>query len=208
MGKIFKCFVFSITMLMVGCSETYTNKEIVNVSKGIDVGVIRIEAINKLNNHSKLISHGSGFVTTCSKLGTVIVTAAHILSDKYDYLDFKDSKRNSLNINYGRVHILPDDVALIEVKSGNIRPLRRSSLKSIGDPVVAMGYPSNSELRESKGKVISRMIHTSSDVDMGMSGGPVFDRHGNVVGIITLIRYGHDDNGEQVKTSFISPVDF
>ncbi len=92
-----------------------------------------------------------------------------------------------------------NDVALLKV-SGTFPALAVSHSRTakLGDPVVALGYPNvgvqGKELKLTRGEINSlagikddsRYFQMSAPVQPGNSGGPLLDRSGNVIGLVTL----------------------
>jgi uncharacterized protein len=134
--------------------------------------------------------YGSGVVVSA---GGDIVTNEHVIN------------------NCARIRIQPlglavrvvakdtrNDLALLRVESADLTParLRAGRAVRLGDDVIAIGYPLKGLL--SSGAVVTTGIvnamtgvnddtsafQISATVQPGSSGGPIFDRSGNVVGIV------------------------
>jgi S1-C subfamily serine protease len=106
-----------------------------------------------------------------------------------------------------------NDLAILRV-SGDLRPLKVGEFNFVepGEQVLAIGFPSPSSnvhsenIYISKGIVNSirksdasseRVIFIDTKIGRGMSGGPLINDLGEVVGIITLVRYqmGQSEKG-------------
>lgn len=142
-------------------------------------------------------SSGTGFLVTPD----VIATNYHIVAEA------SEITVSTADRTYPAHLIARDpvnDIALLQVVvPGDVDPLlplpvgRVSSVEA-GDPVYTAGYPLSdilgSDLRISEGIVNSttgladdpRMFQISIPVQPGNSGSPLFDRKGNVVGIVTM----------------------
>jgi S1-C subfamily serine protease len=82
------------------------------------------------------------------------------------------------------------DLALIKLPAGNYTPVKlsRGTIK-IGEELAAFGFPINQNSAVATGTVVATangpegQIIVNSRLSPGLSGGPVFDRHGEVTGI-------------------------
>ena len=183
-------------MLCFGCaydavrySETQT-----------DTQLFRIRAVTRIGESAQHIAHGTGFLVE-TKYGLSIITAAHVLAGGYDRLEFQDSNRNKLPIKYGQVRILPNDIAVIEVRGGAKNPYRTAADPNTGAQISATGFPSAGDQFSPKGTVVDRRYKADIDFRVGMSGGPVFNSSGEVIGMVSLIK---TINGETF--GIISPI--
>ncbi|MBV8282828.1 MAG: trypsin-like peptidase domain-containing protein [Candidatus Eremiobacteraeota bacterium] len=78
---------------------------------------------------------------------------------------------------------------LPESERGPWRSLRTSALAQVDSRIVALGFPLDEGLVEAPGSITGNEAHgrwfTNAGLTFGMSGGPVFDESGAVVGIVT-----------------------
>jgi serine protease Do len=110
------------------------------------------------------------------------------------------------------------DLAVLKIKGGNFPFVRfaQGEVARVGDWVVAIGNPFGlggtvtagivSALHRSLpgGGVYDRFIQTDASINMGNSGGPMFDLNGNVVGINTALI---SPTGGNVGIGFAIPAD-
>lgn len=135
---------------------------------------------------------GSGFVLSADGL---IATNRHVIGE---------ARRLSVETSDGKKHEVTEvvandshlDLAILRVRTQNLRPLELgdSSATRQGDPIVAMGNPEGLSFSVVEG-VISEpnrdiegnaMIQVAVPIERGNSGGPLLDRQGRVLGILTL----------------------
>ena len=81
------------------------------------------------------------------------------------------------------------DVALLwlERHSGDgefNQPVATYSSVQVGERIFVIGHPEGLNFSVSNG-IVSRMLQVSAPVSPGNSGGPVYDEHGNLLGIVT-----------------------
>lgn len=115
-----------------------------------------------------------------------------------------------------------NDVALLKISANNliVAPLGDSDTLLIGDQVAAIGNPLgeldftmtvgyiSAKDREvnTDGKPIN-MMQTDAAINSGNSGGPLFDMHGNVVGITTAKYSGSTMSGTSIEgLGFAIPI--
>ena len=174
--------------------------------KLVDDSVFLIRVSSKQNR----ISVGSGF----SISPTLIVTNRHVVEGANPADIEIQGKTNTYRIT--KIELDPyNDLAILSVR-GNLKPLRLGEFNFVepGEQVLVIGFPrpeSNSHSENiyiSKGIVNSirkvsaiaeRGIFIDAKIGRGMSGGPLINDLGEVVGIVTLILIGREsDEKEQV----------
>lgn len=86
---------------------------------------------------------------------------------------------------------LPEGLALLklpEMPGTTWTSVKSAAKVERGDEIVALGFPADKDLVDVSGKITGKEINgrllTDAAVSEGMSGGPVFDRSGQVVGIV------------------------
>jgi len=142
----------------------------------------------------KNISQGTGFFISSNGR---ILTNYHVVNDaQYITISF-EGKEYECQTVYKNEN---DDIAVIKLKDTTFvsNPINISTKKyEVGNNVVALGYPLASamgkELKMSVGIINSnkgfqddeRYFQFSAPVDPGNSGGPVLDKSGNLIGLIT-----------------------
>ncbi|HZP45457.1 MAG TPA: DegQ family serine endoprotease [Candidatus Binataceae bacterium] len=109
------------------------------------------------------------------------------------------------------------DLALIKIDTKTPLPsvtLGDSSLVQVGDPVLAIGSPFGFNLTVTQGIVSAKgralggnyddFIQTDASINPGNSGGPLFNTHGQVIGINTAI---YSSTGSFAGIGFAIPID-
>lgn len=140
-------------------------------------------------------------VETCESQGTAfwlagvgLITCAHVIegADDIEVRSSRDSAKALTAIVAW--HDRDADIALLVAKPTTKRGLQPSNRRvTIGQPVKVIGYPSADPRHsrfESSGTVLQQKTHlnhpivlVSADIVAGVSGGPVLDEHGFVVGM-------------------------
>jgi S1-C subfamily serine protease len=149
-------------------------------------------------SHNEMPSNGfgAGMLLEAGPEGYLLVTAAHVIDESF--LEHGGNRALVAMASgtwagadvVGRAKGL--DLCLLwlprESGSGNfVQPLRRQNEISEGENIFVIGHPQGLRYTLSTG-IISRTdrdrIQISAPVSPGNSGGPVFDDHGNLVGIV------------------------
>lgn len=114
---------------------------------------------------------------------------------------------------------LPSDLAVLKIDAGSNLPFVRfgdSTHARVGDWVLAIGNPfglggtvtsgiiSALHRNTGQGGAYDRYIQTDASINMGNSGGPMFDLNGNVIGINTAI---FSPSGGNVGIGFAIPAE-
>jgi serine protease Do len=137
-------------------------------------------------------SAGSGFVVDPSG---VIVTNWHVVDGAYEiFVTFSDGSRLKADL-FNAARII--DIALLKVDAGHPLQAARwgdSAKVQVGDPVLAIGNPLGVGMSVTAG-IVSALnrnindtpyddfIQTDAAINHGNSGGPLFDLHGEVIGV-------------------------
>jgi S1-C subfamily serine protease len=107
------------------------------------------------------------------------------------------------------------DLCILTAPLGATRAalFRDAATLAVGEQVYAAGYPLGQAMSIRGGAVRalhrhenSNVIQVSAPFDFGASGGGLFDRHGNLVGVLTFKMVGGDDYYFAVPTEWISRV--
>lgn len=141
---------------------------------------------------------GSGVVISHDR----VMTAAHVVhTAKYITVKFKDGYTTPAEIVSS---ITASDVALLKLIAPPAKPViaetADSSTVRIGEPVFVIGAPFGIEHTLSVGNLSGRMdrgllaggepitfLQTDTAINQGNSGGPMFNRDGKVIGIVSFI---------------------
>ena len=173
-------------------------------------GVVRIRSTNQCGQGIE----GSGFVYAPDR----VMTNAHVVAGVTEpVVDVHGSSVTGHVVYYN-----PDvDVAVIEVPTGTVRPLRLSGGASAGDGVAILGYPQNGpydvqvgrvradqRLRSPNiygdGTVIRDVLSLRGLIRPGNSGGPVVDSAGRVVGVVFAASVTSGDTGYALSAAQVS----
>jgi hypothetical protein len=107
------------------------------------------------------------------------------------------------------------DLALVRVQARGLRTVSLGDSDSMrpGDPVVAIGNPLGLEDTVSNGLVSARrkfngfeVLQVSAPIAAGSSGGPLFNDHGEVVGIATAVLNGGQNLNFGVPVRYLAPM--
>jgi serine protease Do len=164
-------------------------------------------------------SLGSGFIISPDGY---VVTNNHVISPARDNAVVESI---TVTLNDGREyraklvgHDATSDLALLKIDAANLPyvPFGDSTRVRVGDWVLAIGQPFGlggtvtagivSALHRNLegGGVYDRYIQTDASINMGNSGGPMFDLSGNVIGINTLL---YSPTGGNVGIGFAIPAE-
>jgi hypothetical protein len=111
----------------------------------------------------------------------------------------------------------PDhDLALIRVEAHGLPSLALGNSDAMrpGDPVVAIGNPMGLEDTVSNGLVSARrkapsgleVLQVSAPIAPGSSGGPIFNDHGEVIGVATAVVEGGQNLAFGMPVSYLAPM--
>jgi S1-C subfamily serine protease len=174
-------------------------------------------------------AQGSGFVVSDDGYiltnSHVITTAGEVAADEKPeaadrvYVEFRDGERVPATIVGWDLY---DDVGLLKVDPDAHPvapvPLGDSSTVVVGEPVAAIGSPFGQATSLSVGVVSATersiasltsryslvdAIQTDAPINRGNSGGPMFDAHGDVIGINAQIR---SESGNAEGVGFAVPI--
>lgn len=135
---------------------------------------------------------GSGFLI---KADGTILTNAHIVAGATNM-----QVKLSTGEVYHRVHVLSsddaEDIAILRIEAADLSmlPLANSNEVKVGDEVLLLGAPLGLEQTVSTGLVSAvrvtekgiRVIQTTAAASPGSSGGPLLNRKGEVIGLISF----------------------
>ena len=155
---------------------------------------------------------GSGFIV---RSDGIILTNAHVVRDAQHVTvklaDHREYKAKVLGIDTAT------DVAVLKIDARDLPTVRLadSDQLAVGDYVLAIGAPYGLEETATAGIVSAKgrslpgnsyvpFIQTDVAVNPGNSGGPLFDAHGQVVGINSQI---YSSTGGYQGVSFAIPID-
>jgi serine protease Do len=146
------------------------------------------------------LGQGAGFVIDERGL---IATARHVIGDGREMtVELPDGTKPRVLEVYASSHQL--DLAIVRIETSGLIPLSISDDEETaqGREVIAMGHPQGSQYQMARGLVSGhlemdgvRMLQLAMPIEPGNSGGPVLDRHGHVVGVVTMKSTAVDDVG-------------
>ena len=155
---------------------------------------------------------GSGFVI---RKDGIILTNNHVVDNAKEItVRLSDGKEYTAQV-LGRDP--KTDLAVLKINAKRdlpVVPLGNSDALRVGDWVVAVGNPFGLDntvtagIVSAKGRAIGsgpydQFIQTDAPINPGNSGGPLFDEHGNVIGINTAI---FSQSGGNVGIGFAIPI--
>ena len=143
---------------------------------------------------------GTGFVV--SKDG-LIATNLHVIGEARRLLvETEDGEMHDVvEVHATDNHL---DLALLRIASHKLPPLELGDSDKIrqGDPIIAMGNPEGLDFSVVEGVISATrdidsvpMIQIAVPIEQGNSGGPVLDRDGKVLGLVTLKSLKTDNLG-------------
>lgn len=193
-------FLVLIIFLLTGCSRKYEQPQSCEQQKPLcKENVVKIHAITITNNDNVFRSQGSGFFIRY-KNRPFFVTATHVVKRTTGICLF--TKENDVVVidNYKPMHIgdsditiyklavLPNQISTLKLRLSKIQ--KEETITAIGFSRTNMGI----DILFRKGLFLndysvalngSKYIGTTCVVQAGMSGGPVVDKNGKVVGVIS-----------------------
>ena len=177
-------------------AERYDKKPKVGEKKGF------VPFTPQGDGDNESVKAGSGFVISSDGY---VVTNAHVILNIVDkqgsaHLTFENGEQYEADlVNYDK----ESDIALLKIKDGDTFPfVRWGETPEVGEDAIAIGSPMNLAFTSTFGTIsaINRFTPSSppyvpfiqTDVAMnpGNSGGPLFNNHGELIGINTMIITG------------------
>ena len=180
--------------------------------------------LNVTPNHpteeERLKGTGSGFFVGKD----VIATNFHVVEDAKN-IKIVISDKNSVNLYDAKIMCVDkaNDLALIQIIDSKFVALERLPYKiaqrssDVGVSVFSAGYPyakngMGEEIKITDGIISSKTgaggdvvrYQISAPIQPGNSGGPLFDKHGNIVGITSSGMKGLDNVGYAIKSVYLN----
>ena len=173
-----------------GCTGSFVEAPTIKISPprteaftGVTKPILRVRSYSWVGEHTSAYSSGTAFVIMRNKT-LYLVTAYHVVSDS-TVVEFLTHDNKPILVNISKVFLLSNmDAALMQIESisAKIEPLKLGVYKQ-GGKVKAIGYPKEGDYTEKEGHNYSTKVYTTAKLELGMSGGPVLDDEGNVIGI-------------------------
>lgn len=210
-----------ISGLAVYFSSAVTDPKLEQLGKDLEVvkknqqyqGSIINEVKSKIPLNARLLSGGSGFLID---IKGYIITNAHVLKGTGAVV--VNSKGQEFNANI--VHIdLQKDLAILKIKDPDFTPVKSipytiQKLNSdLGEEIFTLGYPRNeivygmgylSAKTGFNGDSLSYQIQISANP--GNSGGPVFNKNGDIIGVLSTRQAQSDGVAFAVKSRNIYSI--
>jgi hypothetical protein len=199
-------FVCLSAFLLAGCGQSHRELQPEEIWSQASPSVVRIEAKSIDGN----IMIGSGFV--CELQGrTFILSNRHVVLGANE---IRVGKSEDELVRASSYRISPDiDLALIDLPPGlAIPPLKtRKDGVKIGERVFAVGFPLGLHKSITQGLVSSeteQFVQFDAPISSGNSGGPLLDKDGLVLGVVTAGSKSSENEIAQnlnfaIKTAFI-----
>jgi hypothetical protein len=156
-------------------------------------------------------SLGSGFVVSP---GSLIVTNLHVVAGHAEIMVVIDGKKFPVRRVFNGD--IKRDLVVLEIESEGLRPLILGDSDHVrpGEAVVAIGNPLGLEHTVSNGLVSAvrevapelTMLQVSAPIAPGSSGGPLFNDHGEVIGVATGIMVGGQNLNFGVPVNYLKPL--
>ncbi len=210
-----------ISGLAVYFSSTVTDPKLEQLGKDLEVvkknqqyqGNIINEVKTKIPLNARLLSGGSGFLIDAKGY---IITNAHVLKGTGAVV--VNSKGEEFNASI--IHVdLVKDLAILKIKDDDFTPLKnipyliQKSNSDLGEEIFTLGYPRNdivygmgylSAKTGFNGDSLSYQIQISANP--GNSGGPVFNKAGDIIGILSTRQAQADGISFAVKSRNIYTI--
>lgn len=205
----------------VNTEQEMTPAEIYAAYVDSTVGItVDIVGTNIFGQQVKTAAAGSGFVITEDGY---ILTNYHVVEEANDItVTFVDGKSYPAQLVGGEKS---NDIAVIKIDAQGLKPvvIGSSSDMKVGEQVLTIGNPlgeltftetagiisaMDRTITMSDGRQIN-MIQTDCAINSGNSGGPLFNLHGEVIGIVSA-KYsgsGYSDSASVEGLGFAIPVD-
>jgi S1-C subfamily serine protease len=180
--------------------------------RGTDINGLMYSAVEIEAGFGDYPAKGSGFILSSDQDSILIVTNCHVISDALGESVSNINVRFFNESGWHGAKVLSSDktldIAFLTVEgSTDAKPVKDGNSRSLsyGDCVYAVGNSAGLGMSISSGiisvplvNVTYRgtdrvMIQTDVDLNKGGSGGPLFDREGGAIGMMTL-RYTGSDN--------------
>lgn len=154
---------------------------------------------------------GSGFIVDPAGL---IVTNLHVIGEGREFVvETSDGRKLSPVAVHASDRNFDLAVVRVDAESLPALPLGNSDDVELGQEVVALGNPQGLEHSVVKGVVSGSreieglpLIQLAIPIEPGNSGGPVLDRAGRVLGIVTMKSQVTDNLGFAVKVNAVKPL--
>ena len=188
-----------VSLANVDGKTVLSPEEVYASNLGAVVGVNGNVTTNVWGQTVKNAVSGSGFVISSNDTTSYILTNYHVIDGVDDItVFFADGNSYNATLVGGEEE---NDIAVLKIEQGNLQTvvLGDSDAISVGEDVYAIGNPlgeltftftggyvsaKDRSVTMSDGTVMN-MLQTDTAINSGNSGGPLFDKYGQVVGIVS-----------------------
>lgn len=197
-----------------------------------DGNTLKTVVAGEESSYLKMYPTGSGSISSgnpkSSGTGFAISSNGYILTNYHVIENAKSIEVKGINGNFTRklyakvvVFDKRNDIAIIKIEDsrfttlGTIPYTFREEVADVGENVFVLGYPMTEtmgeEVKLTNGIVSSKtgykgdiaLYQISAPVQPGNSGGPLFDKNGNLLGVINA-KHSHAENvGYAIKASYL-----
>lgn len=189
----------AVSLANVDGKTVLSAEEVYASNLGAVVGVNGNVTTNVWGQTVKNAVSGSGFVISSNATTSYILTNYHVIDGVSDIkVTFADGSSYDATLVGGEEE---NDIAVLQINQGNLQTvvLGDSDAINVGENVYAIGNPlgeltftftggyvsaKDRSVTMSDGTVMN-MIQTDTAINSGNSGGPLFDKYGQVVGIVS-----------------------
>jgi serine protease Do len=168
------------------------SKKFENTRRTVDALKVEIEKVPKAPDNTPIKSGGSGFLIDGKGY---LVTNAHVVKGATSIVV---QNNNGNEYRASVVHMnLVTDIAILKITDGDFKPFNslpygiRKSQAELGEPLFTLGFP-REEIVYNEGYMSAKTgfngdtstFQIGVSANPGNSGGPVFNKNGEVIGII------------------------
>lgn len=184
------CIALIVALLVLIVTQTpLFSKNILDDPDALSELSASVVMIECYDIHGSLYSTGSGFV---AYQDNIIVTNYHVIEQEAYQIYVLTEDGRKIHVTQVLAYDAEKDIAILKLSAAsNLMPLPLGNSDNLlkGDTVVAIGSPLGLLNSISEG-IVSGVAHDSLNtiqftaaISHGSSGGPLFDEHGNVVGV-------------------------
>lgn len=215
---------FNFNRLKINCLASYSNRVLEIATEGGNFKFLKTyPSSNSTDSSSGIVSSdykaiGSGILIS----GKIIVTNYHVVEDA-EKIEVS-LNNNGVSESYKAKLLATDksnDLALVIIKDENFKELPNAPFKilnstvDVGSSVFTMGYPLSNllgdEVKVTDGIISSKSgyegdvatYQISAPIQPGNSGGALFDKKGNLIGITNAGIPSADNVGYAIKSSYL-----
>lgn len=199
-----------VAVISVAIWYWYSNKNAMDIQDAAN-SVLYLEMYD---HHDNIIGTASGFIIND---GETLVTNYHVIEHAYRILAQTPNGERAVEVNSVISYDNTADLAVLKCdQNSGVAPLILGDSESVrkGDSVYAVGYPLGIVNTLSDGVVSSRYfdendvdtIQITAPISSGSSGGPLFNKKGEVVGVIAAYYVDGQNLNIAIAANTLSPL--